>query len=234
MYAPGEIITYMEMCAVEKAQLQRGMNYRMPTGRTVVLMSRRPNAPYFDEVLDEGLTIIYEGHDEPKSSENPIPKLIDQPEYTPGGVLTQNGLFSKAAADYKSGSREPEPVLIYEKLKKGLWVFNGVFDLVDSWQEEVESRKVFKFRLEVSEQQPAEARGNANVIDEMEHPRVIPSVVKQAVFKRDKGQCVVCGAKTELHFDHVLPYSRGGSSVVPENVQLLCARHNLQKSAKIQ
>ncbi|MBL76508.1 MAG: hypothetical protein CL763_06275 [Chloroflexi bacterium] len=68
----------------------------------------------------------------------------------------------------------------------------------------------------------------------MEHPRFIPSVVKQAVFKRDKGQCVMCPAKTELHLDHVLPYSRGGSSVVPENVQLLCARHNLQKSAKIQ
>ncbi len=43
----------------------------------------------------------------------------------------------------------------------------------------------------------------------------------------------VCGATDELHFDHVLPYSKGGTSVAAENVQLLCAWHNLEKGAKI-
>ena len=38
----------------------------------------------------------------------------------------------------------------------------------------------------------------------------------------------------ELHFDHVLPYAKGGTSLTAENVQLLCARHNLSKSDKIQ
>jgi 5-methylcytosine-specific restriction endonuclease McrA len=41
-------------------------------------------------------------------------------------------------------------------------------------------------------------------------------------------------AADELHFDHVLPFSKGGTSLKVENVQLLCARHNLSKSAKIE
>jgi 5-methylcytosine-specific restriction endonuclease McrA len=57
--------------------------------------------------------------------------------------------------------------------------------------------------------------------------------VKVEVWKRDNGRCVICGATDDLHFDHDLPYSLGGTSVKVENVQLLCARHNLSKGAKI-
>ena len=234
MFSPGEIIAYLQMCGVERAQLQRGMNYRLPTGRSVVLMSRRPNAPYADEVLDDGRTIVYEGHDMPKSAAVPIPKLIDQPSAFPSGALTQNGIFMKAVDEFKTGTRLAEPILIYEKLKKGIWVFNGVFDLVDGWQVEQEERSVFKFRLESSSATVAESSMPEGTVSGLEHPRVIPGAIKQEVFKRDGGKCVMCGAEDELHFDHVLPYSRGGSSLVAENVQILCARHNLEKSAKIQ
>src|SRR6266498_3488886 len=47
------------------------------------------------------------------------------------------------------------------------------------------------------------------------------------------GKCVICGATDELHFDHDVPWSRGGTSITEENVQLLCARHNLQKHDRI-
>ena len=40
-------------------------------------------------------------------------------------------------------------------------------------------------------------------------------------------------ATDELHFDHDLPYSKGGTSITENNVQLMCARHNLEKGAKI-
>jgi 5-methylcytosine-specific restriction endonuclease McrA len=53
--------------------------------------------------------------------------------------------------------------------------------------------------------------------------------VKLAVWKRDGGRCIQCGSSDNLHFDHVIPYSLGGSSLRAENIQLLCARHNLQK-----
>jgi 5-methylcytosine-specific restriction endonuclease McrA len=57
--------------------------------------------------------------------------------------------------------------------------------------------------------------------------------VKLAVWRRDGGKCVVCGASDDLHFDHDLPYSKGGTSITEDNVQLMCARHNLEKGAKI-
>jgi 5-methylcytosine-specific restriction endonuclease McrA len=69
---------------------------------------------------------------------------------------------------------------------------------------------------------------------ETKHRRLIPTQVKLAVWKRDGGKCTVCGATDELHFDNILPYSKGGTSLKVENVQLLCARHNLQKSARIE
>src|SRR5436190_3842809 len=45
-----------------------------------ILMSVRPNAPYKDRLEDGGTTLIYEGHDEPKGTNAPNPKLVDQPE----------------------------------------------------------------------------------------------------------------------------------------------------------
>jgi hypothetical protein len=36
-----------------------------------------------------------------------------------------------------------------------------------------------------------------------------------------------------LHYDHDIPFSKGGSSLTADNVRLLCAKHNLEKSDKI-
>ncbi|MGE3565445.1 MAG: HNH endonuclease [Gammaproteobacteria bacterium] len=66
------------------------------------------------------------------------------------------------------------------------------------------------------------------------HTRVIPTSVKLQVWARDGGRCVECGSEDELHFDHILPYSKGGTSLRVQNVQLLCARHNLKKRDKIE
>jgi 5-methylcytosine-specific restriction endonuclease McrA len=68
---------------------------------------------------------------------------------------------------------------------------------------------------------------------DVELTRLIPTTVKLQVWKRDRGRCVKCGAVDNLHFDHVIPYSLGGSSLVADNVQLLCARHNLAKRDRI-
>ncbi len=196
----------------------------------MILMSVRPNAPYRDRLEDSGTTLIYEGHDEPKSAGIPQPKMVDQPDRTTYGTLTQNGRLHEAAQGHKDGLRPPERVRVYEKLRQGIWSYNGVFHLVDSWQEDDGNRKVFKFKLVAVEgeedlnRSPAGHRGRR---------RVIPTSVKLAVWRRDGGRCVVCGATDELHFDHDLPYSKGGSSITEDNVQLMCARHNLEKDAKI-
>jgi 5-methylcytosine-specific restriction endonuclease McrA len=62
---------------------------------------------------------------------------------------------------------------------------------------------------------------------------MIPTSVKREVWKRDGGKCAQCGSDKNLHFDHIIPWSRGGSSTKVENIQLLCAVHNLSKSDDI-
>jgi HNH endonuclease len=57
--------------------------------------------------------------------------------------------------------------------------------------------------------------------------------VQVEVWRRDPGQCVECGSTKNLHFDHDIPFSKGGSSLTAANVRLLCAKCNLQKSDKI-
>ena len=93
---------------------------------------------------------------------------------------------------------------------------------------------MFKFRLDLTTATDEEPARRSVGDDTLEHNRVIPSDVKLEVYKRDAGQCVRCGAKDNIHFDHVLPFSRGGTSLRSENIQLLCARHNLEKAAHIE
>ncbi len=226
-----EIIPYIEMCRREGVSLQRGMNFELKGTHSVILMSLRANAPYADRVEDDGSTVVYEGHDVPTSRDTPSPKLVDQPEFTPARHLTENGKFHSVAQQFKSGQRPPERVRVYEKIKQGIWSYNGVFHLVDSWTEESGGRMVFKFKLVAVEgeedfAQPVPATPKSR--------RVIPTWVKVEVWQRDGGKCVKCGATSDLHFDHVLPWSRGGSSSTPDNVQLLCSRHNLEKHTKIE
>ena len=190
----------------------------------------RRNAPYRDRIDDGGTTLIYEGHDQPRGQHVADPKVLDQVDVLPTGRLTQNGRFHRAAKDARAGLRRPERVRAYEKIKPGIWSYNGTFHLVDSRTERDEHRLVFKFRLEAVEGEedlslPAPARPAPR--------RIIPTAVKVEVWRRDGGKCVVCGATDELHFDHDVPFSRGGASMTIANVQLMCARHNLAKNDTI-
>jgi hypothetical protein len=231
MINQGDVISYLDMCREEGVNLQRGMNFRLRGGHSVILMSLRPGAPYADRIEEEGKILIYEGHDIPAQKQGPHPKTVDQPEINPGGGLTQNGLFSRAALQYKDSKRAPELVKVYEKMRSGIWVFNGIFKLIDAWREEINNRHVFKFKLELIDEIISDSKELTSVLD---HHRIIPTSVKLTVWKRDKGACVKCGSKDNLHFDHIIPYSKGGSSLLAENIQLLCARHNIAKRDKIE
>lgn len=61
--------------------------------------------------------------------------------------------------------------------------------------------------------------------------RAIPQDVKIAVTVRDQGKCRQCGSADDLHFDHVIPWSKGGANTV-NNIQLLCGRCNRRKGAR--
>ncbi len=223
------------MCSdAGRGMMQRGMNFRSNDSMSVILMSLRVGAPYEDKVEDDGRILIYEGHDVQKNfASTSDPKAEDQPMYFPSGMPTQNGRFYLAASDFKKQKIAPELVRVYEKIKAGIWVYNGVFELVDSWLAEQAGRKVFKFKLLVTDATTTERKKSENDLKDLEHNRMIPSAVKLEVWKRDKGKCKMCGSTDNLHFDHILPFAKGGTSLIAENIQLLCARHNLQKSDNI-
>lgn len=62
--------------------------------------------------------------------------------------------------------------------------------------------------------------------------RRISQKIKDLVWNRDKGKCVYCGSKMSLEFDHIIPFSKGGSNTY-RNLQLLCEKCNRKKYNKI-
>jgi hypothetical protein len=232
----GEIIRYIDMSNAEGLNLQRGMNWSIPSKNYhVILMSVRKNAPYADQWLPEENAIIYEGHDVQKNynSSNLPPDQVDQPLLTPTGAPTENGKFFAAAMKYKNKEQEtPDIVKVYEKIRSGIWVYNGYFYLVDAWLEKTK-RQVVKFRLEMLNSIEEETKLLDTTTLELEHNRLIPTDIKIQVWARDHGKCVECGSTKNLHFDHIIPFSKGGSSKDPNNIQLLCQTCNLRKHDNI-
>lgn len=47
---PGDVISYIKMCSIEGVNLQRGMNFRLKGGTSIILMSIRSGAPYADRI----------------------------------------------------------------------------------------------------------------------------------------------------------------------------------------
>lgn len=222
-----DIISYAELVSAENANIQKGMNFQIKPEYSIFLMSVRKNAPYADVWDPKTNTLIYEGHDAPSNLAKE-PKETDQPFTTPKGSLTENGKFFTAAQAYKMKLvKEPHKIKVYEKIKDGIWCYKGFFSLIDAQIIFDGVRKVFKFYLK-----PVEVKSFHKEI-EIPHSRLIPTNVKVAVWARDKGQCVLCGSKENLHFDHDLPFSKGGTSFTVENVSILCIKHNLKKSDKI-
>ena len=190
-------------------------------------MSTRRGAPYHDRIDYEKNVLIYEGHDVLRTH-GIDPKRFDQPLTTAGGRLTENGKFFQAGRDAALGKEKPHRVHVYEKLQKGIWSDKGFFLLVDAHAAERGHRKVFDFYLRPT------SEGMFRRAHELPATRIIPTEVKVAVWKRDHGHCSLCGSQKNLHYDHDLPYSKGGSSITLENVRLLCATCNLRKSSKIE
>ena len=70
------------------------------------------------------------------------------------------------------------------------------------------------------------------ITDEHKRSRRISTEVKQIVWARDEGKCQHCASTEDLEFDHIIPFSKGGSNY-EANVQLLCFSCNKKKWAHI-
>ena len=67
--------------------------------------------------------------------------------------------------------------------------------------------------------------------------RDVPPRLRLKVYERDRFRCVYCGRSpitdltVELHVDHIVPFVRGGKTLL-ENLQTLCAQCNLGKGSR--
>lgn len=57
------------------------------------------------------------------------------------------------------------------------------------------------------------------------------AALRAAVIERDGFRCAKCGDRDRLEIDHVVPWSRGGRTVLG-NLQILCWLCNGQKGAR--
>lgn len=101
-------------------------------------------------------------------------------------------------------------------------------ELYDNYEQRIKKAKLRLAKHKI-------ARKADEVFDTM--PRAdkrepISEDVRMFVWRRDGGKCVKCGSQENLHFDHIIPHSKGGSDT-ERNLQLLCEKCNLEKSDKI-
>ncbi|MGC8990961.1 MAG: HNH endonuclease [Verrucomicrobiia bacterium] len=131
------------------------MNYDLGKGYSVFLMSVRGGAPYADMIDEKTGTLIYEGHDAPRTRGGPDPKTIDQPMTTAGRAWTEDGKFFRAATDFKSGLRKkPELAKVCHKITRGIWCYTGFFELIDARIAHDSKWNVFKFHLRPVQKKP--------------------------------------------------------------------------------
>lgn len=100
---------------------------------------------------------------------------------------------------------------------------------IEKYKEEIKASELKKALKQVARQRLMEE----GILFDEEHKRsYIPQEVVGYVYMRDGGRCRECGGTKNLQLDHIIPFSKGGSSE-PENLQLLCKECNQKKGDRI-
>lgn len=104
-----------------------------------------------------------------------------------------------------------------------------------SWRKALEAFVEFinSDEIEIPEQAGTETKEEIPQKEIYKHKtkRNISERLKVQVLMKDGNKCKLCGIKVtgeNIHFDHIKPWSKGGETVL-ENLQVLCAKHNLAK-----
>jgi hypothetical protein len=107
--------------------------------------------------------------------------------------------------------------------RKALEAFVEFINLDNDQNQEVE-----EIELEVNS---SETMPENEIIFKHKTKRTPSERLKVQVLMRDGNKCRLCGITVtgeNIHFDHILAWSKGGETVL-ENLQILCAPHNLAK-----
>jgi hypothetical protein len=183
---------------------------------------------------------------EPSVDLEPAPDIELDPARARGKALAR----ARAAARAREKEREREAARAQALAKhrafvdsfRRLWLFRDVIYVTETTPRPSEIEEVVlqikslhyqrddalrRLREQVANFEAAETYATRGVIR-----RPLADDVKLLVWTRDGGACVRCGARTGLHFDHIIPLAKGGSDSA-ENIQILCQTCNLAKSDRI-
>src|SRR3990167_6521356 len=119
------------------------------------------------------------------------------------------------------------------------WAYKDCVVMVESEEPEEEQKeallvKHFILRRERDYERirrEVEALENLENVDRLPREPISESV-RLFVWQRDGGQCVKCGSRERLEFDHIIPLAAGGSNT-ERNIQLLCEACNRSKGSTI-
>ncbi|MCK4904918.1 HNH endonuclease [bacterium] len=153
-------------------------------------------------------------------------------------TLQRDIIKSQGIEPEKLGSASPEeiifsPLLMHEQKIHLLKILHNYSDedikeLFKTAQKETKRAKLSEVKRKIT-QKTQEMYGNVLSDDERQP---ISDEVKMFVWQRDQGKCVKCGSQENLEFDHIIPFSKGGSNS-KRNIQLLCEKCNRSKTDNI-
>lgn len=104
-------------------------------------------------------------------------------------------------------------------------------EILDKENEKIEKEKIRQLKTQVRKELIEEGiLSSLNDTDLKREP--IPQDVLDKVWNRDGGKCVKCGSQEKIEFDHIIPFSKGGSNTY-RNLQILCEKCNRGKSNNI-
>ncbi|MFI5137884.1 MAG: homing endonuclease associated repeat-containing protein [Sphingobacteriales bacterium] len=150
--------------------------------------------------------------------------------------ISDKELYENIEEVWISLGRQPK----YDEIKKPLSKYStGPYDKrFGTWRKALEAFVEFinsdndqNQETEKIEENTPDIIGENEIIFKHKTKRAPSERLKVQVLMRDGNKCRLCGITVtgeNIHFDHILAWSKGGETVL-ENLQVLCATHNLAK-----
>ena len=126
------------------------------------------------------------------------------------------------------GSRNDLAIFINNKKEEREIIKNQILEKEKKKQEGLRKKQLeAQIKAEMMEQGIISTDDDTNNFREP-----IPQDIQDKVWNRDGGKCVKCGSQEKLEFDHIIPFSKGGSNTY-RNLQILCEKCNRSKRNNI-
>jgi hypothetical protein len=150
------------------------------------------------------------------------------------GTSVKQVPFKQAEMEALRQNQATRPVQVVSHKSNGRtwWWFEECFYWEDESYTAEDVFALIRDRQRKKQRQLQRAKTLLAVDDSVPRREPIPREIRQAVFERDGGKCVECGSTFNIQYDHILPFAHGGATTV-ENLQILCADCNRQKSDSI-